>query len=69
MTNLGQIIAAIIMIMGYSIVAVPTGIVTSELTFPSIEVDTTLCIVCEDKNQAENAKFCNNCGAKMNNIK
>ena len=69
MTNLGQIIAAIIMIMGYSIVAVPTGIVTSELTFPSIEVDTNLCIVCEDKNQAKNAKFCNNCGAKMNNIK
>ena len=32
-TNLGQTIAAIIMIMGYSIIAVPTGIVTSTMTF------------------------------------
>ena len=32
-TNLGQAIAAIIMIMGYSIIAVPTGIVTSAMTF------------------------------------
>jgi voltage-gated potassium channel len=32
-TNLGQTVAAIIMIMGYSIIAVPTGIVTSAMTF------------------------------------
>ena len=32
-TNIGQFIAAIIMIMGYSIIAVPTGIVTSSMNF------------------------------------
>ena len=30
-TNLGQFIAAIIMILGYGIIAVPTGIVTAKL--------------------------------------
>ena len=27
------------------------------------------CIVCDDTRQSKNAKFCNNCGAKMNNSK
>ena len=33
LTPIGQAISAIIMLIGYSIIAVPTGIVTSELTF------------------------------------
>ena len=66
-TNLGQTVAAIIMIMGYSIIAVPTGIVTSAMTFT--DKSQNLCIVCDDNNQSDNAKFCNNCGAKMNNSK
>jgi voltage-gated potassium channel len=63
-TNLGQTIAAIIMIMGYSIIAVPTGIVTSTLTFTT-DPQKNICIVCNDNNQAKTAYFCNNCGAKM----
>ena len=63
-TNLGQTIAAIIMIMGYSIIAVPTGIVTSTMTFTTDPQKST-CVVCNDNNQTKTANFCNNCGAKM----
>ena len=66
-TNLGQTVAAIIMIMGYSIIAVPTGIVTSAITFTDKSQNT--CIVCENNKQSNSAKFCNNCGAKMKNSK
>jgi len=67
-TNFGQFIAAIIMIMGYSIIAVPTGIVTSSMNFTKDRYRET-CIVCNDDRQTRLAKFCNNCGAKMPNAR
>jgi len=63
-SNLGQFIAAIIMIMGYSIIAVPTGIVTSSMNFTKDKYRKT-CIICNDNKQSALAKFCNKCGAKM----
>ena len=69
MTNLGQSIAAFIMIIGYSIIAIPTGIVTSEINFISKETDKIKCIVCEDRNQKINSKFCTNCGSNLTNQK
>ena len=65
-TNLGQVIAAMIMIMGYSIIAVPTGIVTSAMRFTKNRQQMQ-CAVCEDKNQRKGTKYCNNCGAKFLN--
>ena len=67
-TNFGQFIAAIIMIMGYSIIAVPTGIVTSAMHFTSDKTKTT-CIVCGDNRQSAIANFCNKCGAKIGVLK
>ena len=67
-TNFGQFIAAIIMIMGYSIIAVPTGIVTSAMHFTSDKTIRT-CIVCGDNRQSAIASFCNKCGAKMGVLK
>ena len=63
-TNLGQFIAAIIMIMGYSIIAVPTGIVTSSINFTKDKYRKT-CIVCNDDRHSRHAIYCNQCGAKM----
>ena len=63
-TNLGQFIAAIIMIMGYSIIAVPTGIVTSSINFTKDKYRKT-CIVCNYDRQSRLAIYCNQCGAKM----
>ena len=65
-TNLGQAIAAMIMILGYSIIAVPSGIVTSEIIFKK-NIKKMTCVVCENKEQTKDAKFCNHCGAKMTN--
>lgn len=69
MTNLGQSIAALIMIIGYSIIAIPTGIVTSEINFISKEPDKIKCIVCGDKTQNDDSKFCSSCGSKLTNQK
>ena len=64
MTNLGQFIAAAIMIMGYVIIAIPTGIVATEMRF-SNRRRKKICIVCNHEKQELNAKFCNHCGAKF----
>ncbi|MBT3607125.1 MAG: ion transporter [Candidatus Marinimicrobia bacterium] len=69
MTNLGQSIAALIMIIGYSIIAIPTGIVTSEINFMSKEPEKIECIVCGDENQNDDSKFCSSCGSKLTNQK
>jgi len=62
-TNLGQAIAALIMIMGYSIIAVPTGIVTSEISFVLKKTKKRDCIVCGKEGFDEEAKFCSMCGS------
>ena len=64
-TSLGQAIASFIMILGYSIIAVPTGIVTAEITFAAKDPKKQRCIVCGKEGLAGDAKFCSSCGAKL----
>ena len=64
-TNLGQAIAAVVMIMGYGLIAVPTGIVTSEITFAAKKIKRIKCVVCNKKDIEHNAKFCSDCGSKL----
>lgn len=62
-TTLGQFFASIVMITGYGIIAVPTGIVTAEITRASITFDEKqACSSCGTKEHGEKAKFCRNCG-------
>ncbi len=65
-TTIGQTIAAIIMIMGYSIIAVPTGIVTSEINDAVKDAQKKKCVVCGKKGLDQAAKFCSTCGIKLN---
>ncbi len=67
-TPLGQFIASLIMIMGYGIIAVPTGIVTSEYTKADRHIDTSTqsCANCNESHHKDNAKFCHACGEKFN---
>jgi len=67
-TAQGQFIATIVMIMGYGIIAVPTGIVTSELTAISREekMNTQMCPNCMEGNHTNDAIFCHNCGDRLN---
>ncbi len=61
-TVIGQVVASVIMILGYAIIAVPTGIVTAELT--SSRKNGLSCSICNAKNDTE-AKYCNNCGNRL----
>ncbi len=68
-TPLGQFLAAIIMIMGYGIIAVPTGIVSAEYTqqHKKVNLNTRACSNCNETNHSDNAKFCHKCGEDLYN--
>ena len=64
-TVLGQFFASIIMILGYAIIAVPTGIVSVELAL-SEKMNTQSCPSCSAEGHENNAKHCKHCGAELN---
>jgi len=67
-TAIGQFIASIVMVLGYGIIAVPTGIVTNEIAKASEKpspVNSKSCLNCSKEGHAENADFCYNCGHKL----
>ena len=67
MTIFGKIVASFIMILGYGIIAVPTGIVTAEFSRKRKEkVNTQVCPDCTAEGHEMEAKFCNKCGAELN---
>ncbi|MEN8115588.1 MAG: ion transporter [Bacteroidota bacterium] len=65
-TPSGQFLASIVMIMGYAIIAVPTGIVTAEIINPSSRRNTQVCPNCLCPTHDDDAIFCKKCGAKIN---
>ena len=64
-TSLGQFLASVVMIMGYAIIAVPTGIVTSELIKPTSKLNTTVCNNCLCDSHDDDALYCKKCGCKI----
>lgn len=67
-TPLGQFLASIIMIMGYGIIAVPTGIVTAEMSKKPkrpIPTNTQSCPSCAKEGHADDAEFCKFCGEEL----
>lgn len=69
-TPAGQAIASLIMITGYGIIAVPTGIVSAEYTRSSgkksTPINTQACPHCNETRHLDDAEFCHNCGNKLN---
>ena len=66
-TDFGQFIAAIVMILGYAVIAVPTGIITSELVRGKKEhVNTQVCRHCSREGHDDDATFCKYCGNLIN---
>ncbi|NGX42671.1 MAG: Cyclic nucleotide-gated potassium channel [Chlamydiae bacterium] len=65
-TFLGQFLASIIMVLGYSIIAVPTGIVSVGI---SRAMKRTLpprtCPTCSAKSHEDDASYCKHCGSKL----
>jgi len=69
-TIAGQFTASILMLLGYAIIAVPTGIVTSELvkneeTKQRRKVVNIKCSNCSTTGHEEDAEYCRKCGAKL----
>jgi len=69
-TELGQLIATIVMILGYGIIAVPTGIVTSEFTkqgkeSSKVHLNTHACLSCSVEGHRDDASHCYKCGEKL----
>ncbi|SNR44235.1 voltage-gated potassium channel [Maribacter sedimenticola] len=77
-TPSGQFIATIIMLLGYGIIAVPTGIVTAEFGRQTrdktgnlsagkyIHVNTQACPSCTKEGHRDDATHCYNCGSVLN---
>jgi len=60
-TVLGQTIASLIMVLGYAVIAVPTGVVTSEL----MKSNNKTCSNCKKTDLQLDAKFCSHCGNEV----
>ncbi len=68
-TPLGQFLAAVLMILGYAVIAVPTGIVSSELLAQKDEhafESTQACRYCSKEGHDEDAEYCKYCGEILN---
>ena len=62
----GQFLAAIVMILGYSIIAVPTGIVTVELSQAYMKRSSSqVCPNCSAEGHDGDARYCKFCGTKL----
>ncbi|OOG70675.1 ion transporter [Algoriphagus sp. A40] len=67
-TPIGQLLASLIMLMGYAIIAVPTGIVTSEMAKrkrPEHFEMTKSCTFCGFERVEPGDKYCRKCGGKV----
>jgi voltage-gated potassium channel len=68
---LGQFLASLVMIMGYGIIAVPTGIVTAEFAKSSLRNNAVstkkTCQKCNSQLHFDSAKYCHECGTELPN--
>ncbi len=64
-TPLGKFVSSLLMICGYAIIAVPTGIVTSQLVHGHEKISTQACPQCASEGHRYDAKFCRDCGSAL----
>ncbi|MBN2269070.1 MAG: ion transporter [Sedimentisphaerales bacterium] len=65
-TAIGQFLAALVMILGYSIIVVPTGLVTVEISKASVERSSSqACPNCSAEGHDRDAEYCKACGSKL----
>ena len=67
-TDIGRAIASVMMLLGWGILAVPTGIISSEMTMQSrlFRLTTTrTCPECLSEGHDADAKFCKDCGTRL----
>ena len=66
-TPLGKILASLIMLLGYCIIAVPTGIISANIVKEGFgkKNNAVTCPDCLKQGHEPNAKFCKYCGSKI----
>ena len=67
-TNLGKTLAMAVMVMGYAVIAVPTGIITAEITNRVLSPrgkDTIVCSHCGNMDHLRHARYCHHCGESL----
>ncbi len=71
-STVGQFFAAILMLTGYAIIAVPTGIVTAQITASEMDArqkkkkrEEKYCLNCKTGGHSSDSNFCNFCGAEL----
>jgi voltage-gated potassium channel len=66
-TDLGRAVAGVVMLLGWGILAVPTGIVTAEMTSRRMSGDDAArpCAACGTRGHQRGARFCHRCGAAL----
>jgi voltage-gated potassium channel len=66
-TDLGRLISSLMMLLGWGTLAVPTGIVTSELTAQrfQLKITTRTCHECLTEGHAPEAIYCMHCAARL----
>jgi len=67
-TALGKLLAAGVMVLGYGIIAVPTGIVTAEIVesvTQNRDITTRTCPSCMSEGHLYSSRFCRDCGARL----
>lgn len=64
-TVLGQTLASVVMLLGYTIIAVPTGIVSVSMFKGSDKFSNRACAQCSREGHDRDAKHCKHCGAPM----
>ncbi len=65
-TVLGRFLASMVMITGYAIIAVPTGIVTVEIAGARRkQISTQVCVQCASEGHDVDAAFCKYCGTRL----
>ncbi|WP_273444497.1 ion transporter [Neolewinella agarilytica] len=68
-TDVGQFLSAVVMILGYAIIAVPTGIVSSEMFEQAAmarKTNTQVCRYCAKEGHDDDATYCKYCGGRLN---
>ena len=67
-TFFGKFLAVVVMVMGYGVIAVPTGIVTAEISGRVMNLKEVKFVECSQCGQGEHhtkATFCHRCGEKL----
>ncbi|MBN2668081.1 MAG: ion transporter [Bacteroidales bacterium] len=68
-TGLGKLISSFVMLLGYAIIAVPTGIVSVAMRQNPKTISTQVCPNCLSEDNDADAIFCKRCGNRLNEEK